>query len=81
MMYRSLARTIAPRAVHIRSCSLRKQNQTMTHLIQRYQVMSLAPALDREDAQQVIGYVDPDPLLLRIQQIGDPPRMLNAEMK
>jgi hypothetical protein len=43
--------------------------------------MPLGPALDREDAQQLAGHVDPDPLLLRIQQMGDPSQMLNPEMK
>jgi hypothetical protein len=54
----------------------------MTHLIQRYQVMPLARALDREDAQQpsLTGDIDQDPLLLRIQQMGDRSQMLNLEM-
>jgi hypothetical protein len=45
--------------------------------------MPLARALDREDAQQLhlTGHVDPDPLLLRIPQLGDPSQMLNPEMK
>jgi hypothetical protein len=43
--------------------------------------MPLARALHREDAQQLAGHVDPDPLLLRIQQMGDPSQMLNPEMK
>jgi hypothetical protein len=45
--------------------------------------MPLARALDREDAQQLQlpGHVDPDPLLLRIEQMGDPSQMLNPKMK
>jgi hypothetical protein len=43
--------------------------------------MPLARALDGEDAQQLAGPVDPDPLLLRIQQMGDPSQVLNPEMK
>jgi hypothetical protein len=42
--------------------------------------MPLARSLDREDAQQLTCPVVPDPLLLRIQQIGDPSQMLNLEM-
>jgi hypothetical protein len=57
--------------------------QVKPWLIQRYQVMPLARALHREDAQQLqlTGHVDLDPLLLRIQQMGDPSQMLNPEMK
>jgi hypothetical protein len=45
--------------------------------------MPLVRARDREDAQQLqlTGHVDADSLLLRIQQMGDPSEMLNAEMK
>jgi hypothetical protein len=43
--------------------------------------MLLARALHREDAQQPTGHVDPDPLSLRIQQMGDPSQLLNPEMK
>jgi hypothetical protein len=43
--------------------------------------MPLAPAPDREDAQQLAGHVDRVLLLLRIQQMGDPSLMLNPEMK
>jgi hypothetical protein len=42
--------------------------------------MLLARALDREDAQQLAGHVDAHPLLLTIQQMGDPSQMLNPEM-
>jgi hypothetical protein len=40
-------------------------------------------ALDREHAQQLqlTGHVDQNPLLLRIQQMGNPSQMLNPEMK
>jgi hypothetical protein len=59
--------------------------QVKPWLIQRYQIMTLARALDREDPQelqrQLTGHVDPDPLLVRIQQMGDPSQMLNPEMK
>jgi hypothetical protein len=39
--------------------------------------------LNREDAQQLqfTGHVDPDPLLLSIQQMGDLSQMLNPEIK
>jgi hypothetical protein len=43
--------------------------------------MPLARALHGDDAQQLAGHVDPDPLLLRIQQMGDPSQILNLEMK
>jgi hypothetical protein len=43
--------------------------------------MPLVRALYREDVQQLAGHVDPDPLLLRIQQMRDPSQMLNLEMK
>jgi hypothetical protein len=43
--------------------------------------MPLACALHREDAQQLAGHLDPDPFLLKIQQMGDPSQMLDPEMK
>jgi hypothetical protein len=43
--------------------------------------MPLVRALDREDAQQLTGHVDRDPVLLTIQQLGDPLQMLNPQMK
>jgi hypothetical protein len=43
--------------------------------------MPLARALHQQDAQQLVGRVEPDPLLPRIQQMGDPSQMLNPKMK
>jgi hypothetical protein len=43
--------------------------------------MPLARALHQEDGQQLTGRAHPDPLSLRIQQMGDPSEMLNPEVK
>jgi hypothetical protein len=60
---------------------VRYASKTKASLIQRYHIMPLARALEREDGQQLTGHLDPDPLVFRIQQMGDPSQILNPEMR